>query len=80
MNTLDAQGLPDEQVQFLQELVAFLRQKHHIPDKIGIFNPTPKNEQLLEDETEWIDLCSWSLGVKEEIKREEIYDYLNEVT
>lgn len=72
MNTLDVQGLPDGQVQFLQELVAFLRQKHHIP--------TPKTEQLFGDETERIDLCSWSLGVKGEIKREEIYDYLNEVT
>ena len=31
-----------------------------------------------QDETETICLRSWSLGVKGEISREEVYDYLDE--
>ena len=31
----------------------------------------------LVDETETIQLRSWQLGVKEEISRQEIYDYID---
>ena len=72
MNTLDVRGLPDDQVQFLKELTTFLRQKHRVP--------TPKTKRSVRDETERIDLHSWSLGVKGELSREEIYDYLDETT
>ena len=66
MNTLDVQGLPDNQIQFLQQLIEFLRQK---------FQASP-----LKDEAKMIHFCSWSLGVKGELSREEIYDYLYDPT
>jgi hypothetical protein len=65
MDMLDVRGLPDDQIEFIQQLVEFMRQKHQKP----LTQP--------EDETETICLRSWSLGVKGEISREEVYDYLD---
>ena len=65
MNMLDVRGLPDDQIEFIQQLIEFMRQQHQKP----LVQP--------EDETETIHLRSWSLGVKGEISREEIYDYLD---
>lgn len=62
---LDVRGLPDDQIQFIQQLIEFMRQKHQKPITQS------------QDETETIHLCSWSLGVKGEMSREEIYDYLD---
>jgi hypothetical protein len=70
MNTLDVQGLPGDQIQFLQDLIAFLRQKFQ--------TSISQTEQPFSDETETIALRNWSLGVKGEISREGIYDYLDE--
>lgn len=66
MEMLDVRALHDDEVQVLQQLVEFFRQKHQVS--------TPK------DETETIDLRSWSLGVKGNISREEIYEYLDAPT
>jgi hypothetical protein len=65
MDMLDVRDLPDDQIEFIQQLIEFMRQKHQKPFR----QP--------EDETESIHLRSWSLGVKGEISREEIYDYLD---
>ena len=65
MEMLDVRGLPDNQIEFLQQLIEFMRQKHWQPLTSA------------EDETKTIHLRSWSLGVKGEISREEIYDYLD---
>lgn len=65
MNMLDVRGLPDDQIEFIQQLIEFMRQKHQKP----FTHP--------EDETESIHLRSWSLGVRGEVSREEIYDYLD---
>ena len=65
MDMLDVRGLPDDQIEFIQQLIEFMRQQHQKP----LVQP--------EDETETIHLRSWSLGVKGEISREEIYDYLD---
>ena len=65
MDMLDVRGLPDDQIEFIQQLIEFMRQQHQKP----LVQP--------EDETEFIHLRSWSLGVKGEISREEIYDYLD---
>ena len=65
MDMLDVRGLPDDQIEIIQQLIKFMRQKHQKP----FTQP--------EDETESIHLRSWSLGVKGEMSREEIYDYLN---
>ena len=62
---LDVRGLPDDQIEFIQQLSEFIRQKHQKP----LTQP--------EDETETIHLCSWSLGVKGDVSREAIYDYLD---
>ena len=66
MDMLDVCGLPDDQIDFIQQLIEFMRQKHQKP----IAQP--------EDETEFIHLRSWSLGVKGSISRQEIHDYLDE--
>ena len=66
MDMLDVRGLPDDQIEFIQQLIEFMRQQHQKP----LTQP--------EDETEIIHLRGWALGVKGEISREEIYDYLNE--
>ena len=65
MEMLDVRGLPDDQIEFIQQLVEFMRQKHQKP----LMQP--------KDETETIHLRSWPLGVKGEISREEVYDYLD---
>jgi hypothetical protein len=65
MDMLDVRGLPDDQIEFIQQLVEFMRQKHQKP----LTQP--------KDETETIHLRSWPLGVKGEISREEVYDYLD---
>lgn len=66
MDTLDVQGLPDDQIEFLRELIEFMRQNQK---KLA----TP-----LIDESQTIHLHSWPLGVKSDVSREEIYDYLDE--
>lgn len=66
MDTLDVQGLPDDQIEFLRELIEFMRQNHEKP----VTHPI--------DETKTIHLHSWSLGVKRDVSRAEIYDYLDE--
>lgn len=65
MDMLDVRGLPADQIEFIQQLIEFMRQKHQEP----LAQP--------EDETQTIHLHSWSLGVKGEISREEVYDYLD---
>ena len=65
MDMLDVRGLPDDQIEFVQQLIDFMRQKHQKP----LAQP--------EDETETIHLRSWSLGAKGDVSREEIYDYLD---
>ena len=62
---LDVRGLTDDQIEFIQQLIEFMRQKYQEP----LMQP--------QDETETIRLRSWSLGVKGEISREEVYDYLD---
>ena len=62
---LDVRDLPDDQIEFIQQLIEFMRQKHQKP----LAQP--------EDETETIHVRSWALGVKGEISREEIYNYLD---
>ena len=67
MDMLDVRGLSNDQIEFLQQLIEVMRQ------------PRQKLQtQPQQDETETIHLRSWSLGVKGEISRELIYDYLNE--
>ena len=66
MDMLDVRDLPDDQIEFIQQLIKFMRQQHQKP----LTQP--------EDETGTIHLRSWSLGVKGEISREEVYDYLDE--
>ena len=65
MDTLDVRGLPDDQIEFLRQLIEFMRQNHQKP-----VTPTV-------DETNTIQLRSWQLGVKGTVSREEIYDYLD---
>ena len=65
MDTLDARGLSDDQIELLQQLIEFMRQHHQRPVSPPL------------DETKTIHLHSWHLGVKEEISREEIYDYID---
>ena len=66
MDMLDVRGLSNDQIEFLQQLIEFMRQRHQ------------KRLTQPEDETETIHLRSWSLGVKGNISRDEIYDYLDE--
>ena len=66
MDMLDVRGLPSDQIEFIQQLIEFMRQKNQ------------KSLTQPEDETETIHLRSWALGVKGEISRGEIYDYLDE--
>ena len=68
MDTLDVRGLPDDQIELLKQLIEFMRQNHQKPEK-AVTSPL--------DETNTIHLHSWRLGVKEEISREEFYDYLD---
>ncbi len=65
MDTLDVRDLPDDQIEFLRQLIEFMRQNHQKP-------VTPPR-----DETDTIQLRSWHLGVKGTVSREEIYDYLD---
>lgn len=65
MDMLDVRGLPDDQIEFIRQLIEFVRQQHQKP----LMQP--------EDETEIIHLRSWALGVKGDISREAIYDYLD---
>ena len=68
MDMLDVRGLSNDQIEFLQQLIEFMRQ------------PRQKlHTQLQQDETETIHLRSWSLGVKGNISRDEIYDYLDDI-
>ena len=62
---LDVRDLPEDQIEIIQQLIKFMRQRHQKP----FTQP--------EDETESIHLRSWSLGVKGDMSREEIYDYLD---
>ena len=66
MDMLDVRGLSNGQIEFLQQLIEFMRQRHQ------------KRLTQPEEETETIHLRSWSLGVKGNISRDEIYDYLDE--
>ncbi len=66
MDMLDVRGLPDDQIEFIQQLIEFMRQQHQKP----LTQP--------EDETKTIHLRSWALGAKGNISREEVYDYLDE--
>ena len=50
LDMLDVRDLPDDQIEFIQQLIEFMRQKHQKPFK----QP--------EDETESIHLRSWSLA------------------
>ena len=63
---MDVRGIRDDQIEFLRQVIEFMRQSHQNPITSHL------------DETETIHLHSWHLGVKEEISREEIYDYLGE--
>jgi hypothetical protein len=56
---IDVRGLPDEQVQFVQQLIEFMRDKH--------LKATPKPEP------ETINFRTWPLGTKGTLSREEIY-------
>lgn len=67
METLDVRDLPETDVRFLQQLIEFLRQKH-------------RHEPTRTHENNTIELRSWSLGVKGNLSREEIYDYLDTPT
>lgn len=74
---LDVHGLKKDQIQFLQQLVEFMR--HNALDhQVVNAQKTPINDLGLLDETETIKLRSFQLGVKGEVSREEIYDYLDE--
>ncbi|MDE0043252.1 MAG: hypothetical protein OXT74_14530 [Candidatus Poribacteria bacterium] len=66
METLDVRDLPDDQIEFLQQLIEFMRQNPQKPVTLPI------------DEMETIQLRSWPLGVKRDVSREKIYDYLDE--
>ena len=66
MDKLDVRGLPDDQIELLKQLIEFMCQNHQRPVSPPL------------DETETIHLHSWHLGVKEEISRDEIYDYLDD--
>jgi hypothetical protein len=61
MDTLDVKGLPDDQIDFLQQLIEFMREKHQ------------QSPTLHQDKTQTVHLCSWPRGVKGAISREEIY-------
>ncbi len=61
---IDVHDLPDEQVQFLQQLIEFMRHK--------------RQEAIPTPEAETINLRAWSLGTKGTLSREAIYDYLDE--
>jgi hypothetical protein len=62
-DSLDIQGLPEEQINLLKQFVAFLRQN---------VRPT---EQAARPQQK-IEFGTWNLGVKGELTRREIYDYL----
>ena len=66
MDMLDVRGLPDDQIEFIQQLIEFMRQQHQ------------KSLAQPEDETKTIHLRSWALGAKGNISREDVYDYLDE--
>ncbi len=66
LEVLDVHGLKKDQIQFLQQLVEFMRAKQ------------PEPTLHLEDETQTIKLRSWAMGETGNISREEIYDYLDE--
>jgi hypothetical protein len=61
---IDVRGLPDEQVQFVQQLIEFMRHK--------------RQEAISTPEAETINFRAWSLGTKGTLSREELYDYLDE--
>ena len=65
MAKLDVRGLSDDQIKFPHQLIEFMRQHHQRPVSPPL------------DETKTIQLHSLHLGVKEEISREEIYDYID---
>lgn len=61
---IDVRDLPAEQVQFLQQLIEFMRHKHQ--------EATPQREP------ETINFRDWPLGATGPLSREEIYDDLDE--
>ena len=61
---IDVRDLPAEQVQFLQQLIGFMRHKRQQT------TPIPEPETIV--------FRDWPLGAKGTLSREEIYDYLDE--
>ena len=61
--TIDVNDLHEEQIKFIQDLVEFLREKG-------------KREKAMVKEAENIAFNAWPLGVRGNLTREEIYDYL----
>ena len=62
-SVIDVHDLPEEEVKIIRDLVECLRTKAK----------TRKEEAEGEEK---IDFAAWPLGVKGELTREEIYDYL----
>lgn len=61
---IDVRGLPDDQIQFLQQLIEFMRHR--------------RQEETPQPEPETINFRDWPLGATGPLSREEIYDYLDE--
>jgi len=63
-NMIDVHGLPEKDVQLVERLVERLRTK------------AKREKQAQKEEKQEIIFAAWTLGVKGNLAREEIYDYL----
>ena len=67
METIDVRGLPEEQAMLIYEFVEFLKLR---------MKEQKEMESEKEGKKQKITFAVWPLGVKGELTREEIYDYL----
>jgi hypothetical protein len=63
-NMIDVHGLPEKDVQLIERMVERLRTK------------AKREKQARQEEKQEIAFAAWPLGVKGNLTREEIYDYL----
>ena len=63
-NTIDVHGLPEKDVQLIERMVERLRTK------------VKRDKLAPQEEKQEIAFAAWPLGVKGNLTREEIYDYL----
>lgn len=63
-NKIDVHGLPEKDIQLLERMVERLRTKAR------------REKRVRQEDEQEIAFATWPLGLKGDVTREEIYDYL----